>query len=101
MVGFFLCGVLPRGLKKMETCVKRRATIRYGGRARREARVPVVETVHEMLLLRNFLFFWTYLMILKIYLPFVVLPYSFFVCSFILIFGKRSDLRVEDKSPHQ
>ena len=37
----------------MEKCVKRRATIRYGGRVRREACVPEVETAHEMLLLRG------------------------------------------------
>jgi hypothetical protein len=45
-----LCGAPPQGLKKNGKCVKRRATIRYEGRARREARVPVVETVHEMFL---------------------------------------------------
>ena len=45
-----MCGAPPQGLKKMEICVKRRATIRYEGRARWEARVPVVESVHEMLL---------------------------------------------------
>ena len=48
-----MCGAPPRGLKKMEKCVKRRATIRYGVEPGGEARVPVVETVHEMLLLRD------------------------------------------------
>ena len=33
-VWLFVCGALPRSLKKMEKCVKRRATMRYGGRAR-------------------------------------------------------------------
>ena len=44
----------PSGVEKDEKCAKRRATIRYGVvPGRREARVPVVETVHEMLLLRD------------------------------------------------
>jgi len=46
-----LRGAPPWGLNKMEKCVKRRATILNGGKARREARVPVVETAHGVLLL--------------------------------------------------
>ena len=50
----FLCVALPlRGVEKGVKMCKAPRNHKVRGRARREARVPVVETFHEMLLLRD------------------------------------------------